>query len=85
MLRKKRQHQRKETKADNPNSPHEPGPLYDDMEERPGYQELGEVSKPSTYDTLTQWDSMKKTLEHYVIKKIKSQNYMFQNYSDFPN
>ena len=62
MLRKKRQHQRKETKADNPNSPHEPGPLYDDMEESPGYQELGEVSKPSTYDTLTQWDSMKKHL-----------------------
>ena len=56
MLRKKRQHQRKETKADNPNSPHEPGPLYDDMEESPGYQELGEVSKPSTYDKLTQWD-----------------------------
>ena len=54
MLRKKRQHQMKETKADNPNSPHEPGPLYDDMEESPGYQELGEVSKPSTYDTLTQ-------------------------------
>ncbi|XP_078328879.1 uncharacterized protein LOC111114998 isoform X3 [Crassostrea virginica] len=54
MLRKKRQHKRKETKADNPNSPHEPGPLYDDMEESPGYQELGEVSKPSTYDTLTQ-------------------------------
>ena len=54
MLRKKRQHQRKETRADNPNSPHEPGPLYDDMEESPGYQELGEVSKPSTYDTLTQ-------------------------------
>ena len=52
----------KETKADNPNSPHEPGPLYDDMEESPGYQELGEVSKPSTYDTLTQWDSMKKLL-----------------------
>ena len=53
MLRKKRQHQGKETKADNPNSPHEPGPLYDDMEESPGYQELGEVSNPSTYDTLT--------------------------------
>ncbi|XP_078328648.1 uncharacterized protein LOC111114999 isoform X1 [Crassostrea virginica] len=53
MLRKKRQHQRKETKADNPNSPHEPEPLYDDIEESPGYQELGEVSKPSTYDTLT--------------------------------
>nr|XP_022307811.1 scavenger receptor class F member 2-like [Crassostrea virginica] len=53
MLRKKRQHQRKETRADNPNSPQEPGPLYDDMEESPGYQELGEVSKPSTYEKLT--------------------------------
>ena len=55
MLRKKQRqkHQKKETKADNPNSPQDPGQLYNDMEENPGYQELGEVSKPSTYDTLT--------------------------------
>ena len=57
MLRKnencRKRHQKKGNRRDQPNSSEEPGQMYDDLEERPDYQQLGEISKPSTYDTLT--------------------------------
>ena len=57
MLRKneycQKEHQKKVNRTDQQNSLEEAGQIYDDLEERPGYQTLGEISKPSMYDTLT--------------------------------
>lgn len=78
MLRKneycQKGHQKKENKTDQPNSSEEPGQIYDDLEEMPDYQQLGEISKPSTYDTLTLKQLVKKIITE-LKKKVQKDRY----------
>lgn len=44
--------QEKQKTASSPKATHDPGEIYDQIEENSNFEELGEVSKPTVYEKI---------------------------------